>query len=378
MEKMNRLWEENSQQENFLSVEGIKGVKKLFHNKISKVIGLGAANILAFNASGCSEEFQVGDSTYQESDVVGPVPVLDLNDKKIAKQNSCNTVDFEYVSLPEEVSVPKNATNVQMLCVDIQQGCEDGVIQVLKFMRKGMVRHDAIEVYIADESGARRTEKQMGNSLNFKNIDKSLPANTVNRLCLYGHINNVESGENYGYAMLPPETSHITNKPNVEEKEGFDGVMVKIMDDEVGYVSVFADSTNSALVPDNKVLLSNVTVLNDGNNDDVDLSRISLKYGGSCDTRTIRNLELIDDRTGDVVASANHLEKEALVHFRLDSPFNINFGEEVSFTVIADHACEADDTVWLYLEEPGDFHVKNKNGFGVYAYGFGDASLNSQ
>jgi hypothetical protein len=353
----------------------IKKVRSFVQNRSSKILVFGSM-LLMGQTSCVAEDQQVheNEGPVNELGVIDARPVDDIK-PEIAEEKGCNVVRIDYAGgIQDATTVPLNATNIPLLCVDIHQGCEDGTIQVMKFIKNGAVNLDGIEVYIGDQFGARRTDVTVGNSINFKNIDKSLAANSTNRLCLFGHVLKAKPGEVYSYSLMPAEESNITNKPGILDPQVFKGGTFSIAEDNVPYVFAKPDMVTTDILPNERSVIASFTIGNEVHNDPVKISRLTLKVGGSCNHKSIRNLALVNNSTMEEVANANHLEKGKLVHFNIAVPSTLLAGEEISYSVIADQECKENQTIDVYVEEPGDFFIKDDSGFGVYPYGYDGTS----
>jgi hypothetical protein len=294
---------------------------------------------------------------------------------------ACNNVVILKSAGGQGGTIPRGATNVELLCVDFVQGCKSGEINELHFKETGM-NNGGMRVMLSESypQGARLTPLKDGEDANFENLNLHVEqsgngGNNVRRVCLSGNVDkNALYQSHYGYELIKPEPSFMSNHPNV------------IMNDQVvgdNFVAASAvtgtiDNSEVLSIPPNDTLAAGqhgtigALALTQGPGAAGRMQRFSLKIDGSCDTSTIKNLTISagNEQLSTMVAGVNEM---GLVHFPvLFNPYDLQAGGgSTTLYLHADQNCKPGENISVYFEEPSDLYVENM------MYGFGETNIGS-
>lgn len=269
-------------------------------------------------------------------------------------------IDITLGDTPASAVVPKNATRVPYLTMDVDG---EGTLKSMTFERFGAgAPGDFSNVYLY-EGDTRLTTGRTINSSTHRVIFTGLnyEVSGMSELTVVADMSGSGNGNVDGFRLY-----EVTSDDNVSFSE-VEGELMSISNASVGSVTV----SNSGGTPTNpKVGEKNVKIsefkLEAGSSEAVDVYGISLYQGGGISRSNLSNFVLM--QAGVEVASSEELTSQDLVVLTLDSPFSLSKGSSRIFELYADVGTGArvDDTIIVYLDNDSDLDATGATyGYGV-------------
>lgn len=264
-------------------------------------------------------------------------------------------------------AVPKGATGVEMLNVELSAASDAVRLNELVFHRHGVgASTDFSNVYLyegADRLTTGRTISSETNNVTFSGLRLDLDAGETRTLTVVGDFATGASASNTdGFELLSADgVSH--NGASTGGTFPLVGPAFSVSGASAGSVTITKQGS-----------LSNVTVGDQGaqvakfrlsaSGEDVWLHNIALRLRGSISSSLVSNFTLWQGATE--LASVDALNSQDLMTFVLAEPLEIDNGSDTNFTVTADiGAADANDTILIDLDENTDLVAVGA----VYGYG---------
>ena len=273
-------------------------------------------------------------------------------------------------SQPLGATLPRNATGVTMLKVDVKNGSSSAVtVDSLTVKRTGPgASTDLANVYVYDGNTRLTTGRTINSSTNdasFSGLNLALAAGETKTLTFTADMGNAGTGnvDQLGLVALSAGTVASTGLP-------LSGPSFTLAGASVGSMTV----TKSGAQP-----LSNVKLggkgqkiaefkIAAGSDEDISLQKIALREAGAVTKTNITNLVL--KQAGLTIATAAGIDSKDRVTFVLSSPMLLEKGSSRTFEVFADIASNARvgaaETILSYVDQKTDvLAIGSTYGFGV-------------
>jgi hypothetical protein len=264
-------------------------------------------------------------------------------------------------------AVPKGATGVEMLNVEVSAASDAVRLNELVFHRHGVgASTDFSNVYLyegADRLTTGRTISSETNNVTFSGLRLDLDAGETRTLTVVGDFATGASASNTdGFELLSADgVSH--NGASTGGTFPLVGPAFSVSGASAGSVTITKQGS-----------LSNVTVGDEGaqvakfrlsaSGEDVWLHNVALRLRGSVSSSLVSNFTLWQGTTE--LATVDALNSQDLMVFVLADPLEIDNGSDTNFTVTADiGAADANDTILIDLDEDTDLVAVGA----VYGYG---------
>lgn len=264
-------------------------------------------------------------------------------------------------------TVPKGATAVDMLNIDVTAADEDIVLSELVFSRGGVgSSSDFSNMYLydgADRLTTGRTVSSSTNTVTFSALRYTVEAGETATLTLVADYSASASTGNVDYFSLV-SGDYVTH--NGVDTDGDFPI--------TGEEFTVGGATAGSVAIDKTGTLSNPTVGEQGAeigkfkltayNEDIWVNRLALRVRGSISNSLLSNFVLYEGSTE--IATVEALNSSDLMVFVLDTPIEIEKGNNSNFTVTGDiGAADANDTILIDLDEDTDLVAVGE------VYGFG-------
>ena len=280
---------------------------------------------------------------------------------------ACNTVTiFKSDEIYPSGEVANGATNIRLLCFDLYSGCQTGDLTELHFSEDG-VNNGRMKVYVAESSpqGARLSGIRAGGDANFEGmklpVENYYTSGKYSSYCLYGNLEkNAMPSHTYSYNLDKPYSTFMTNHPKIIMNSPVEGDTFVVGSTNTGSIKAEeAASVPLVTLEHGKHGHIGVIALEQGASAAGHWRRASLKFGGSCNLSTIKNLTLSEGNVqlSPMIGSVN---EAGMVHFPiLNYPYNLPPGGGSTLYIDADQNCNPGETIWIYLDEPSDLFVED-------------------
>ncbi len=267
-------------------------------------------------------------------------------------------IEISLGNTPASAVVPKNATRVPFLVMDVEG---EGTLGSLTFERVGAgAPNDFINVYLYDGDKRLTSGRSINSSthrVTFTGVNYAVSG--TSELTLMADMSGA-SGNVNGFRLVDHTSKDNVSYRNVE------GNLMSISNVDVGKVTVTKGANPSnpklgekeAKVAEFKLAASSTEA--------VDVYGITLYAGGTVSTSNISNFVL--KQAGVEIASTPMVESNDTIVLSFDSPFALGKGDNRNFELYADigQSARINDTVITYLENKVDLYsVGSVYGFSV-------------
>jgi len=265
---------------------------------------------------------------------------------------------------PAGQNVPRNASSVSLVKVNLTAGSDQALLNGLSFRRVGTgAAADFANVYLYDQNLQRLTTGRTINStthvVEFNSLGISVPAGTTISVYLYGDF-GVAAGSTGGqHSMELTDAASVVISGTGTVSGSFP---VRGNTFTVGTTAAARVEITKGVQPTNPTIgtkdaeISNFRIT--ANTNDVEVRQVTLYQSGSITNSDLKNLKLWQGTTQ--VASATGVSSKNLITLVFNPPYVITNGTTKTFKLTADIAGRADRTITTYVEYTTDVTAIDK------------------
>jgi len=263
---------------------------------------------------------------------------------------------------PASRNVPSYSTLVPWVTVNLTAS-NDGAVTVdqMTFTRKGTGEasdFDGGYLYSGDTIlSTKRSVNTSDHNITFNALNLTIPAGATKSVTL--RMNAKTSGTVNGnhYFELTSASAVAANGATVSGSFPISGNQMTYSTVEAGTVTITGQTnTYNYKVGETGRTLAELTLANNNNKEDVNITRIRFKYEGTAAANAVGNLSL--DLDGTIVKSGVTVSSDKYVDFLLDTPFLLKKSTTINATVRGDIVTDINKNLELYIKNATDFEAR--------------------
>ncbi len=265
---------------------------------------------------------------------------------------------------PAGMTVPKNATSVPLVKVNLTAGSGDVLVSALRFHRVGVGSpSDFSNVYLYGADGTRltsgRTINSSTNLVEFNNLNLTVSAGMTVAVTVYGDFSTPGStGGQHSFEVVDAASAVVGGTSTVAGSFPVRGNVFTVGTTSASRLDVMKGSQPSnPTIGSKDVEVSNFKFSAVGT-DDIQVNQVTLYQAGSITNSDISNFKLYQGST--VVATAAGVSNNGHVVLKFDPPFVVGNGTTKVFSLHADVAGRASRTIRFYVEYTTDVTAIDK------------------
>ncbi len=271
---------------------------------------------------------------------------------------------------PATTTYIKSEARAPFLVLDFTNNSSDDVtVDAMTIERGGLSVDDdisSVSLYedsvTGDQIGVSKTSWNSDDQMKFGG-DLEVPAGTTKKVYVTGVVgSSANAGNTPKLGLVAADVKSGTlngSLPIWGNQMNLNTSVVLAVWDITDKSSIYVDDT-SPKVGDTMVEVAGFKVANNSSdaNQDVELSKFVLKQSGSADEDDVDKYLLVKDETGDILAEAT--QEGDYVSFMLDSPYQIDYGDDVTLVVKANEITDGtNSTINLDIYNESDVVVKD-------------------
>lgn len=270
---------------------------------------------------------------------------------------------------PMGSTVPKNASSVPLVKVNLTAGGANVVVSGLRFHRVGTgAVGDFSNVYLYDGSGKRLSTGRSINStshlVEFNSVNLSVLAGQTMSVFIYGDFSGSSATVGGEHRIQVDDASAVTVSGSATVSGSFPvmGQTFKVGSTSSARVDILKGSTPSnPNIGAKGAEVSNFKIV--ANTNDVEVTQVTLYQAGDITNADLTNLQLFQGST--LVAEAAGVANDGRAFLKFKTPFVIPSGNTRVFSLKADVGGRAGRTIRTYVEYTTDVSATDK----VYSAG---------
>jgi hypothetical protein len=258
---------------------------------------------------------------------------------------------------PAGMTVPKNASSVKLIKVNLTAGTSDVTVSGLRFHRVGVGSvGDFSNVYLYDANGLRlttgRTINSSTNIVEFNNLNAVVKAGMTWSVYVYGDFSSPSTtGGEHAFELVDAASVVVSGNATISGSFPVRGNVFKVGTSSSARVDVQKGSTPAnPTIGAKGVEISNFKVT--ANTNDVTLQQVTLYQAGTITNGDLSNFKLYQGTT--LVAEAAGVASNGRIVLKFTTPYVVGNGTTKVFSLKADVAGRADRTIRTYVEYTTD------------------------
>jgi hypothetical protein len=265
---------------------------------------------------------------------------------------------------PAGMTVPKNASSVPLVKVNLTAGSGDVLVSGLRFHRVGVgAPSDFANVYLYGADGTRltsgRTINSSTNLVEFNNLNLTVAAGMTVAVTVYGDFSSPGStGGQHSFELVDAASAVVGGSSTVAGSFPVRGNVFTVGTTSASRLDVMKGSAPSnPTIGSKNVEVSNFKFAAVGTND-IQVNQVTLYQAGSITNADISNFQLYQGST--VVATAAGVSSNGHVVLKFNPPYLVGNGTTKVFSLHADVAGRASRTIRFYVEYTTDVTALDK------------------
>ncbi|MFA4954205.1 MAG: hypothetical protein WC641_02760 [Patescibacteria group bacterium] len=259
---------------------------------------------------------------------------------------------------PAGMTLPKGASSVPLVKVNLTAGSADVAISGLSFHRVGVgATSDFANIYLYDQDGNRLTTGRSINSttnmVEFNAVSLTVPANGMKSVYVYGDVapTPTATGGQHSFEVLDAASVVVSGSATVSGSYPIRGNVFTIGSSASARLDVLKGTTpNNPTIGSKDVEISNFKLT--ANTHDISVSQISVYQAGSVTNSDLTNFKLYQGTT--VVATAAAVSSNGHIVIKFSPAYVVANGTTKVFSLRADVAGRAARTIKTYTEYSTD------------------------
>lgn len=296
--------------------------------------------------------------------VNGQNPV-DRVDEKVPAEDG--TLSIEAIDM-DGGTVPKGATAVQMLGLELTANGADMTLDGLVLNREGVgATADISNVYFyngATRIGSGHSVSSDTNSVTFSSLGVDVAEGDTVTVWIKTDFSSSATASNEHSLVLADASATTVTGGDADGDFPLSGPTFTLGGSSAGTITIEKNATvSNPTIGQTDAEIANFKLT--ASNEDMDLEQMALTWKGTVSAEAGANFKLLQN--GEVLATADGVDENDLFTFVLDAPYTIEKGDTRTFSVTAEITSKADasDTVRVYLDESTDLVAIGQ----VYGYG---------
>ncbi len=259
---------------------------------------------------------------------------------------------------PAGMNVPKNASSVPLVKVNLTAGAGDATVTAMHFHRVGVgATSDFSNVYLYDMNGNRLTTGRSINSqtniVEFNNLNLMVPAGQTMAVYVYGDFSSpTNTGGQHAFELQDAASILVSGNSTISGSFPVRGNVFTVGTTAASELDVQKGSQPAnPTIGAQDVEISNFKLTANGT-DDIELHQITLYQGGSVTNSDLSNLKLYQGST--LVATAATVNSDGHIVLKFNPYYVVGNGTTKIFSLHADVAGRAGRTIRTYVEYSTD------------------------
>lgn len=264
-------------------------------------------------------------------------------------------------------TVPQGATHVEMLNVDFTASDDDITLTELAFAREGVgATSDISNVYLYDGDDRLTTGRTISSDtqlVTFSSLNLDVAAGDTMTLTVVVDFSSTASAANTHSFVMESAEAVTHNGTSTEGTFPIEGEEYSLSGSDAGTVTISKyGSLSNSTVGETDAEVAKFKL--EASTEDTWLQTISLRVSGTISNSLLSNFVLWEGTTE--IASTTSVSDRDLIVFSLETPLEIERGDNKVFTITADiGAADANDMILIDLDENADIvSIGEVYGFG--------------
>lgn len=265
---------------------------------------------------------------------------------------------------PAGMTVPKNASSVPLVKVNLTAGSADVTVSSMRFHRVGVgAVGDFSNVYLYMADGTRltsgRTINTTTNIVEFNSLTITVKAGTTSSVLVYGDFSSPAStGGQHSFELVDAASTVVSGSSTVAGAFPVRGNVFTVGTASSARLDVIKGTTPSnPTIGSKQVEVSNFKLSANGTND-VEVRQVTLYQAGSVTNSDLANFNLYQGSA--IVATAAAVSSNGHINLVFTPPYVITNGTTKVFSLKADVGGRAARTIVTYVEYTTDVTAIDK------------------